>query len=59
MAGVLQVCHRLHVGEEEEKGRKVEQEVKRESQGRGETHMKMTMDGGEWRKHLEPRCVYV
>ena len=32
IAGVVQVYHRLHVVEEEEKGRKVEQEVERESQ---------------------------
>ena len=30
IAGVVQVYHRLHVVEEEEKGRKVEQEVERE-----------------------------
>ena len=29
VAGVVQVYHRLHVVEEEEKGRKVEQEVER------------------------------
>ena len=44
--------------EEEEKGRKVEQEVEREDQGEETAHMKMTMDRGEWRK-LEPRCVHV
>ena len=43
VAGVVQVYHRLQVLEEEEKGRKVEQEIERENQGRGETHMKMTM----------------
>ena len=43
VAGVVQVYHRLQVVEEEDKGRKVEQEVERENQGRGETHMKMTM----------------
>ena len=32
IAGVVQVYHRIHVGEEEEKARKVEQEVERESQ---------------------------
>ena len=32
-AGVVQVYHGLHVVEEEEKGRKVEQEVEREDQG--------------------------
>ena len=51
LGGVVQVYHRLHVGGEEEKERKVEHEVERESQGRGETHMKMTLDGVEWRKH--------
>ena len=35
----MQVCHRLHVGEEEEKGRKEEQEVERESQGEETAHM--------------------
>ena len=39
----MQVHHRLQVLEKEEKGRKVEQEMERENQGRGETHMKMTM----------------
>ena len=33
VAGVVQVYHRLQVVEEEEKGRKVEQEVEREDQG--------------------------
>ena len=33
----------FQVQEEEEKGRKVEQEIERENQGRGGTHMKMTM----------------
>ena len=47
LGGVVQVCHRLHVGEEEKKGRKVEQEVERESQVEETAHMKMTMDGGE------------
>ena len=33
VAGVVQVYHRLHVVGEEEKERKVEQEVEREDQG--------------------------
>ena len=45
IAGVVQVYHRLHVVEEEEKGRKVEQEVEKESQFEETAHMKMTMDG--------------
>ena len=45
VAGVVQVYHRLQVVEEEEKGRKVEQEVERESQDEETAHMKMTMDG--------------
>ena len=39
IAGVVQVYHRLHVVEEEEKGRKVEQEVEREDQGEETAHM--------------------
>ena len=39
VAGVVQVYHRLQVVEEEEKGRKVEQEVKREDQGEETAHM--------------------
>ena len=39
VAGVVQVYHRLHVVEEEEKGRKVEQEVEKESQGEETAHM--------------------
>ena len=40
IAGVVQVYHRLHVGEEEEKGRKVEQEVgKGGSKRRDHTHV--------------------
>ena len=38
-ARVVQVYHRLHVVEEEEKGRKVEQEVEREDQGEETVHM--------------------
>ena len=43
IAGVMQVYHRRHAGEEEEKGRKVEQEVEREDQGEENTHTSMTM----------------
>ena len=43
IAGVVQVYHRLHVVEEEEKGRKVEQEVEREDHGEETTHTWMTM----------------
>ena len=39
----MQVYHRLHGPEEEDKGREEVQEIERENQGRGETHMKMTM----------------
>ena len=45
VAGVVQVYHRLQVVEEEEKGRKVEQKVERESQVEENAHLKMTMDG--------------
>ena len=56
----MQVYHRLHVGEEEEKGRKVEQEVERESQGEETAHTWMTMWMEVKRlKHLEPRCMCV
>ena len=44
IAGVVQVYHRLHVDEEEEKGRKVEQEVEREGQCEETAHVDMTMD---------------
>ena len=44
VAGVVQVYHRLHVVEEEEKGRKVEQEVKREDQGEETAHTSMAME---------------
>ena len=43
VAGVVQVYRRLHVVEEEEKGRKVEQEVERVNQGEETTHTWMTM----------------
>ena len=45
-AGVVQVYHRLHVVEEEEKGRKVEQEVEREDQGEETAHVNMNMEMG-------------
>ena len=43
IARVVQTYHRLHVVEEEEKGRKVEHEVEREDQGEETTHTWMTM----------------
>ena len=43
VAGVVQVYHRLQVVEEEEKERKVEQEVEREDQGEETAHTWMTM----------------
>ena len=44
VAGVVQVYHRLQVVEEEEKGRKVEQEVEREDQGEKTAHTWMAME---------------
>ena len=44
IAGVVQVYHRLHVVEEEEKGRKVEQEVEREDQSEETAHTWMAME---------------
>ena len=44
VAGVVHVCHRLHVVEEEEKGRKVEQEVEREDQGEETAHTWMVTE---------------
>ena len=44
VAGVVHVYHRLHVVEEEEKGRKVEQEVEREDQGEETAHTWMAME---------------
>ena len=44
VAGVVQVYHRLQVVEEEEKGRKVEQEVERENQGEETARMTMHME---------------
>ena len=46
IAGVVQVYHRLHVVEEEEKGRKVEQEEEREDQGEETAHVNMNMKMG-------------
>ena len=43
VAGVVQVYHRLHVVEEEEKGRKVKQKVERENQGEETAHTGMAM----------------
>ena len=51
IAGVVQVYHRLHVVEEEEKGRKVEPEVEREDQGEETAHMD---DYGDGKVHV---CV--
>ena len=42
-AGVVQVYHRLQVQEEEDKGRKVEQEIERENQGEEDAQMTMWM----------------
>ena len=39
----MQVYHRLQVQEEEEKGRKVEQEIARENQGEENAQMTMHM----------------
>ena len=43
VAGVVQVYHRLQVFEEEEKERKLEQEVEREDQGEETARMTMHM----------------
>ena len=40
----VQVYHRLQVPEEEEKGRKVEQEIEREDQGEENARMTMHME---------------
>ena len=56
VAGVVQVYHRLQVVEEEEKGRKVEQEVEKEDQGEETAHM--IMDGNEVNdSNLKPECM--
>ena len=39
----VQVYHELQGLEEEDKGREDVQEIERKNQGRGETHMKMTV----------------
>ena len=44
VAGVVQVYHGLHVGEEEEKERMVEQEVEREDQSEETAHTWMAME---------------
>ena len=44
VAGVVQVYHRLQVVEENEKRRKVEQEVEREDQGEETARMTMHME---------------
>ena len=44
VAGVVQVYHRVQVVEEEEKGRKVEQEVEREDQGEETARTWMAME---------------
>ena len=44
VGGVVQVYHRLQAVEEEEKGRKVEQEVEREGQGEENAQMTMHME---------------
>ena len=44
VAGVVQVNHRLQVLEEEEKGRKIEQEVEREDQDEETARMTMYME---------------
>ena len=46
IAGVVQVYHGLHVGEEEEKVRKVVQEVEKEDQGEETAHVNMNMEMG-------------
>ena len=52
LSGVVQVCHELHVGEEEEKeeeeeqGRQEEMEVKREGQSEETAHVNMDMEMG-------------
>ena len=54
----MQIYHRLQGLEEEDKGRKVEQEIERENQGRGErTDDHAHGDDMKGLKRLEPRCV--
>ena len=57
VAGVVQAYHRLHVVEEEEKGRKVEQEVEREDQGEETAHTWMAMGDDMKDSKLQPRCM--
>ena len=59
VAGVVQVYHRLHVVEEEEKVRKVEQEVEREDQSEETAHTWMAMEMTWKRLILEPKCMCV
>ena len=47
IAGVVQVYHRLPVVEEEEKVRKVEQQVEREDQGEDKNELSPTRRSGE------------
>ena len=59
LSGVVQVCHELLVGEEEEKeeeqGRQEEREVERGGQGEETAHMDDYVDGCEnARPKLEP-----
>ena len=46
IAGVVQVYHRLHVVEEEGKGRKVEQEVEKEDQSEETAHVNTNLEMG-------------
>ena len=56
--GVVQVYHELQELEQEEKGRKVVQEIRKGESIRGETlRWPWTWRWGEGLKHLEPQCV--
>ena len=44
VAGVVQIYHRFHAVEEEERERKVEQEVERDNQGEETAHTWIAMD---------------
>ena len=58
VGGVVQVYHELQVLEEEEKGRKVVQEIERESQVEEKrSHGHDYGDDMKGLKRLEPRCV--
>ena len=60
IAGVVQVYHRLHVVEEEEKG--AEGRARRRNGGsrrRDNTHVDDHVDEVNGAKHLEPRCMCV